>query len=362
MVYRSIGIMSGSSLDGLDMVFTELEERAGKWAFEIRAAECTVYTAEWKSRLQNAPTLSAYDYMLLHAAYGRYIGESVNAFIEKHHLFHQVQIIGSHGHTVFHAPQYHMTAQVGDGAAIAAVTGINVVSDLRNMDVALGGQGAPIVPTGEKLLFGQYDYCLNIGGIANISSGHSGNYVAFDVCPANRVLNMLAEKSGKAFDENGTIAKSGHVNIALLHLLNEQEYYRLPFPKSLANSFGTDIIFPLIEAAAIPPEDAMRTYAEHIAIQVAAAAQRLPSNNGAQMLVTGGGAFNSFLITLIQQMLTPLNITVTVPAEDIVQYKEALIMALLGVLRWREEDTVLKTVTGATRNSIGGAVWIGQEA
>lgn len=362
MVYRSIGIMSGSSLDGIDIVFTELEERAGKWAFEIKAAACIPYTTEWKHKLENAASLNAYDYALLHTDYGRLIGETINRFIEKNSLFHQVQLIASHGHTVFHAPQYQMTAQIGDGATIAALTRINVVSDLRNMDVALGGQGAPIVPVGEKLLFSQFDSFLNLGGIANISIRKDDEYIAFDVCPANRVLNMLAEKTGKAFDENGVIARSGEINKPLLDILNDQPYYRLPYPRSLANSFGTEVIYPLIEAAAIPVADAMCTYVEHIATQVALAARGLVSGGETQMLITGGGAYNAYMVERIQHVLQPLNVTVSIPADDIVQYKEALIMALLGVLRWREENTVFKSVTGASRNSIGGAVWIGQEA
>jgi len=361
MVYRVIGLMSGSSLDGLDIVFTELEERAGKWAFNIKAAECIPYNNEWLPKLQQATSLNAYQYLLLHTAYGKYIGETVNAFIEKYALHHQVQLISSHGHTTFHVPQFGMTAQLGDGAAIAAITGINVVSDLRVMDVALGGQGAPIVPLGEKLLLPQYAYYLNLGGIANISF-NADQYIAYDICPANRVLNILALKAGKAFDEDGIIASTGSINTNLLTQLNNQQYYHQPYPKSLANNFGTDIIYPLIDAMNLKVEDALRTYTEHIVQQIVYAVNGLPGSATKQMLTTGGGAFNKFLIKRLQQSLNALNVEVIVPDDDLVKYKEALIMALLGVLRWREEDTVLQSVTGASRNSIGGAVWIGQEA
>jgi len=363
MVYRAIGLMSGSSLDGLDIVFTELEERAGKWAFEIKAAHCIPYNAEWLKKLQAASALNAYEYLLLHSAYGKFTGETVNIFIDKNDLHHKVQLIASHGHTVFHAPEYGMTAQLGDGAAIAAVTGINVVSDLRAIDVALRGQGAPIVPMGEKLLLPQYAYYLNLGGIANISVGNAEKYIAFDVCPANRVLNMLAAKEGKEYDEGGAMAQSGNVQTALLMQLNNQLYYQQAYPKSLANNFGTDILFPLIEAAGLLTADALRTYTEHIVQQIVYAINNLTtSGDTQQMLVTGGGAFNSFLIHRLQQALNIFNIEVLVPDENLIKYKEALIMALLGVLRWREEDTVLQSVTGASRSSIGGAVWIGQEA
>jgi anhydro-N-acetylmuramic acid kinase len=355
--------MSGSSLDGLDIVLAELEESGGKWSYTIRAAACYAYTPEWESRLREATSLNAYDYLLLHSAYGRYIGEAVNRFIEEHQLHHQVQLVASHGHTSFHAPQFGMTGQLGDGATIAAVTGINVVSDLRAMDVALGGQGAPIVPMGEKLLLGDYAYFLNLGGIANISANLAGNYIAYDICPANRVLNMLAALAGKTYDDGGQLAASGRLHTALLTQLNNLPYYRLPYPKSLANDFGTAEVYPLVQSFNLDVADALRTYTEHITQQVGYAVNNLqPSPAGGRLLVTGGGALNTFLVNRLQQVLQPLGIEVVVPDTHLIQYKEALIMALLGVLRWREENTVLASVTGAARNSIGGAVWIGQEA
>ncbi|RXK81724.1 anhydro-N-acetylmuramic acid kinase [Filimonas effusa] len=367
MVYRAIGIMSGSSLDGLDLVFAELEESRGKWSYEIKAAHCYSYDAAWEQRLRHATQLNAYEYMLLHADYGHYIGNKINEFIDTYQLHHKVQLIASHGHTSFHAPALKMTAQLGDGAAIAAVTGINVVSHLRAIDVALGGQGAPIVPMGEKLLLPQHNYFLNIGGIANISANTDNGYIAYDVCAANRVLNMLAALEGKAFDEGGAIAASGQVNTGLLEKLNALPYYQQTYPKSLANDFGTETIFPLIQSYQLSVADAMSTYAEHIAIQVAkifegAIGDAVTTDETASMLVTGGGAFNTYLVQRLSHHLAPFHVTVAIPEPELVQYKEALIMSLLGVLRWREENTVLHSVTGATRSSIGGAVWIGQEA
>ncbi|WP_153797491.1 anhydro-N-acetylmuramic acid kinase [Foetidibacter luteolus] len=363
MVYRAIGLMSGSSLDGLDIVFTELEDSGGKWKYEIKAANCYTYDEEWVQKLQNAPLLSARDYMLLHAAYGRYTAGLVNMFIEEHNLYHRVQLIASHGHTVFHDPSHGISTQLGDGATIAALTGINVVSDLRNIDVALGGQGAPIVPIGEKLLFEGYDFFLNIGGIANLSYHNKDAVTAFDVCPANRILNTLAQKEGKAYDEDGKIAASGKIYTPLLTMLNRQDYYSKPYPKSLANEFGTQTILPLVESFDLPTADALRTYTEHIAQQVAYAVNAVKkAGTEAKLLVTGGGAFNSFLVKRLQENLQSCNTLATVADESTVKYKEALVMALYGILRWREENTVLSSVTGAMRNSIGGAVWIGQEA
>jgi anhydro-N-acetylmuramic acid kinase len=365
MLYRVIGIMSGSSLDGLDIAYVEFEETGRKWSYEIKAARCLPYDNEWLSKLQNATNLSAYDYLLLHTSYGKYVGEQVNAFIGDFDLHHKVQLISTHGHTTFHAPSKGMTAQLGDGAAIAAVTEINVVSDLRAMDVAFYGQGAPIVPIGEKLLFDDYTYFLNLGGIANLSIKSADGYIAFDVCAANRVLNMLAQAEGKEFDEGGAIAASGKVYTPLLTRLNALTYYSLPHPKSLANTFGTDEVFPLVNGFDISNADKLRTYAEHVIMQIGYAIQKLLSNKDTQsikLLATGGGAFNTFLVQRLKQTLEPFNIEVVVPEAMLINYKEALIMALIGILRWREEYNVLDTVTGARRSSIGGAVWIGQEA
>ncbi|OQP55751.1 anhydro-N-acetylmuramic acid kinase [Niastella koreensis] len=367
MIYRAIGLMSGSSLDGLDLAFIEFHESKGVWEYEIKAADCSPYSEEWAKKLKGAIELNALDYQLLHTEYGHYIGEQVNAFIERNNLQYQVQLIASHGHTTFHVPAKKMTGQLGDGAAIAAVTGINVVSDLRAMDVALGGQGAPIVPIGEKLLLGNYTFFLNLGGIANISYNHPDKYLAFDVCPANRVMNMLAQDAGKPYDDGGELAAAGTINISLLKMLNDLEYYQLPYPKSLANDFGTDVVYPLITSSNSTTEDTLATMVEHIAIQIGeqvkAMLEKQPTTNtGMKLLATGGGAHNTFLLQRLQATLQPLGVEVVTTDKNLIDYKEALIMALIGVLRWREENNVLSSVTGATRSSIGGAVWIGQEA
>jgi len=363
MIYRAIGIMSGSSLDGLDIAFTELTETGGKWGYEIMAADCMAYDEVWKEKLVNATELSALNYQLLHVEFGHYIGNKVNDFIDENNLHHRVNLIASHGHTTFHLPDKKMTAQLGEGAAIAAATKLPVVSDLRSMDIAFGGQGAPIVPIGEKLLLGGYQYLLNIGGIANLSVNKDGNYKAFDVCAANRVLNMLVAQKGLQYDDGGKIASSGKVNDHLLQQLNELSYYSKPAPKSLSNSFGVLVVYPMIEKAGISIKDALRTYVEHIAIQIKAALVNNEQMAGnCKILVTGGGAFNTFLIERLGYLLKEEMIEIVVPNEQLVQYKEALIMALMGVLRWREEANVFASVTGAAKDSIGGALWLGTEA
>lgn len=365
MIYRAIGIMSGSSLDGLDLVFAEFNEQGGTWSYEIRAAACYEYEPAWKERLRDAVSLGALDYQLLHTDYGHYLGNAVNRFITENNLQFQAGLIASHGHTSFHVPARKMTAQLGDGAAIAAVTGLPVVSDLRAMDLALGGQGAPIVPVGERFLLPGYDYFLNIGGIANLSVSGDGEEPgkAFDCCPANRVLNLLANEAGLDYDGDGKLASEGSLSDELLNQLNALDYYRLPPPKSLANDFGTGIVYPLIQAAGISIPDALRTCCEHIAVQISGAVSLsgLPVKPGSRMLATGGGALNRFLVSRLATSLADKGINLVLPDEQLISYKEALIMAFIGVLRWRQEFNLLASVTGASRNSIGGALWAGQD-
>ncbi|MDR3716485.1 MAG: anhydro-N-acetylmuramic acid kinase [Puia sp.] len=378
MVYKVIGLMSGSSLDGLDIAYIHLHENAGKWSFTFIHTACYEYPDSWRQKLAGATSLSALDYQLLHAEYGHYLGERVNHFIGTNALQYQVQLISSHGHTTFHRPASRMTAQLGDGAALAAVTGINTVSDLRAMDLALGGQGAPIVPIGEKWLLKEYDWFLNLGGIANLSHHRTaGDFVAFDVCPANRVLDQLAAEEGMRYDPEGSLAAKGRLDIRLLEALNALPYYSEPYPKSLANEFGTGTVRSLIAGFRLPVADALRTCTEHIAIQVknaillsqtdpaASAISTISATPAApsaprRLLVTGGGAHNTFLVGRLREYLAPLQIEPVIPAPELIDYKEALVMALIGVLRWREEYNVLASVTGASRNSIGGALWIGQ--
>ena len=374
MVYNVLGLMSGSSLDGLDIAFVEFTETAGKWDYEIKCAACIEYEIDWIEKLKNAIRFSAFDYQLLHADYGRFLGEKVNEFIGKFQLQHRISLISSHGHTTFHFPEKKMTHQLGDGAAIAAETQLPVITDLRSIDIAFGGQGAPIVPLGEKLLFPEYHFFLNIGGIANISFNSkqtniedsylpSDEIIAFDICAANRVLNMLSSEKNKPYDEDGKMASEGKINEELLQKLNALDYYLLDHPKSLANSFGTDIIFPLIKSFNLSTEDSLRTYVEHISIQIKNSLQSCFSKAEVQkLMITGGGAFNKFLVERISKHLEEINFEIFIPADEVVIYKEALIMALLGTLRWREQYTVLSSVSGAKRNSIGGALWLGTEA
>lgn len=360
MEYKVIGLMSGSSLDGLDIVYTLLDETRGQWKFDIQEAECIQYNDEWRSKLRNAQQLSVPEFLKLNTAYGRWIGERVNEFITKHGIDHQVHFIASHGHTVFHDPANHTGCQIGEGATIAAVTGLPVISDLRNLDLALGGQGAPIVPIGDKLLFGKFDYWLNIGGIANITVRDGDTMRAFDVCPANQILNALAEREGKPFDYEGELARQGRIIPHVLSRLNAQGFYKQEAPKSLSNEMARDLVFPILFESSHDNKDMLRTMVQHIADQVAEAVKRYYTGKPeAGLLVTGGGALNNFLAEQIRETLSPMGINAIVPYEQVAQYKEALVMALIGALRWREETNVTGNVTGAQRDSIGGALWMG---
>ncbi len=360
MQYRVIGLMSGSSLDGLDIAFVQFEETAGKWQFELIESACIPYPPHWKQKLASLTTVSAKDYLLLHTEYGHYLGKSVNDFLEEKNLAYQVQLIASHGHTSFHLPALHMTAQLGDGAAIAAITGIRTITDFRSVDIALGGQGAPVVPIGEKLLFPEFDLYLNIGGIANISV-NSSSFIGFDVCPANRVLNLLASDTPKGFDENGSLAESGWLNEDLFSVLNAFPYYQLRYPKSLSNDFGIYELFPLFEKTGLSVPDALRTYSQHIVFQVSKSIRELKKTitgkEHLRLLITGGGAHNRFLIKSLQEEILPDGVECVVPDKNLVDYKEALVIALMGALRWREDINVMHSVTGASKDSINGAVW-----
>lgn len=359
MVYHAIGTMSGSSMDGLDIVYASIEEIGGQWSYQIIQADCIPFPSDWSAQLSRITSLSAKELLLAHTAFGKWMGHEINLFIQQYQLEHKIHLIASHGHTVFHEPALGMTFQMGDGASIAAITQLPVVSDLRNMDIALGGQGAPIVPIGEKLFWKEYAYFLNIGGIANISI-HQAKTIAFDVCPANRVLNLLANELGKSFDAQGEEASKGTLNLALLNELNDLDYYTLTPPKSLSNEFGIDTVFALIQASNLSIQDKLCTMCHHIAKQIAAHIPASSHATNSKMLITGGGALNTFLIDCIRQEVKTKQIEVDIPPIELIQNKEALVMALIGVLRWREEENVLSSVTGASRSSVGGALWMGQ--
>ena len=357
--YHVIGLMSGSSLDGLDIAYCQFQLDGGKWHFEVLATDVVPFTSKWIEEIKSLPEASAKKIWEAHVKLGNYFGERVEEFIEKNSLQNKVDFIASHGHTIFHFPEKKFTTQIGDGSAIAVKGNLPVVCDFRSADIANGGQGTPIVPIGDKFLFADYRFCLNIGGIANISCKTENAIVAFDVCAANQVLNSLANNLGKEYDDEGRIAASGNVNENLLQKLNELEYCSLPYPKSLDNSFSRGTVLPLLERFQIPTEDKMRTLVEHVAVQLAkhieliSDKEKISSIKNEKMLVTGGGAFNKFLMERIKTQTTLL---IEVPNDELVKFKEAVVIAFMGVLRMRNEVNVLRSVTGSSKDSIGGAV------
>lgn len=353
--YTIAGMMSGTSLDGIDIAVCRFEETGSVWQFEILAADTIPYNDVWRNRLTTIFTEDARELAKLHSEYGAYLGECANTFFEQYDI--HPQLIASHGHTVFHKPGEGYTFQLGSGAAIAAVTGINTVCDFRTTDVALGGQGAPLVPVGDQLLFGGHKFCLNLGGIANISFDRQGQRVAFDICPANMALNFLAAKRGLLYDRGGELAMSGQIIPEILEQLNELPYYRETAPKSLGREWFEKIFLPVITGGNYTVEDRLRTAVEHIGIQIANALHHSP---GTTMLTTGGGALNHLLIETIEEHISRHGIHVVVPDESIIQFKEAIIFAFLGLLRNLNRVNVFASVTGAASDSCSGAVYPGK--
>jgi anhydro-N-acetylmuramic acid kinase len=344
--YNVIGVMSGTSLDGLDLLCCELIHQNNKWNYRILQAKTVRYEAMWKKRLNRVSELSAMELLRLDIDFGTYIGEHINVFIKKHHL--NIDLIASHGHTIFHQPEQRITQQIGNGTAIKHITGLPVVYDFRTQDVLLGGQGAPLVPIGDRELFGEYDYCLNLGGIANISYEENGKRLAFDVCPANMALNWLAMKLGKEYDKDGLLAIKGKPVPELLSRFNALPYYAQQAPKSLGREDIERWFLPLFsEMHSVA--DLMSTTIEHLVYQVSRVVAK--SGKEVSILVTGGGAHHPLIIN---QLKEKIDAKIHVPGRDLIDFKEALVFSLLGVLRIRNELNVLASVTGAKSDSTSG--------
>lgn len=357
-----IGLMSGTSLDGVDLAccqFSGLSKKTENsdysedskypdftnFSWKLLAADTIPYNDAWRKRLSTLEKASAYEYALANVELGHYFGKLVSDFIKRHNLC--PDYVASHGHTIFHQPPLGLTTQIGDGDSIAAECGLPVVFNFRTLDVALGGQGAPLVPIGDRILFADYDACLNLGGIANISYG-SNSRIAFDICPCNMALNLLAQRFGKPYDKGGNIAKSGETVEPLLRRLNELKYYRQPAPKSLGKEWFVSDFQPIINDE-YSVQDTMRTVTDHIAMQIAAV---INANSIRSMLVTGGGAKNCFLIERLRVLVPDCKIII--PSDDIIDFKEAIIFALLGHLRLNRCPNCLRSVTGAAHDNIGG--------
>jgi anhydro-N-acetylmuramic acid kinase len=349
-VYKITGIMSGTSLDGMDLAACIFKVRNGSWEYSIEHAVTFPYDSEWKARLKSLQNADARELAKAHFDFGRLTGELAAKF-HKQSGFDPL-LIASHGHTIFHNPAKGYTLQIGNGAAIAAISGKPVVCDFRSTDVCLGGQGAPLVPIGDQLLFAQYDACLNLGGFSNIAFTRNSKRIAFDICPVNTVLNKLANEPGKEFDENGSLARQGEIIPSLLDTLNSLPFYSQTPPKSLGTEWLEANFFPVLDNSSAKVINKLSTVVEHISNQIAKVISEYRITN---MLVSGGGVHNKFLIESIGKSTS---CDLIIPDNHTINYKEALIFALLGLLRWSGQTNCLASATGAAKDSISGAVYL----
>ena len=350
--FKVIGLMSGSSLDGLDIAYVNFSHDNKKWFFQIVEAGNVPYTDEWKNKLSEAFNKNESELKELDIEYGKYLGSITKKFIKKYEL--EPKLIASHGHTIFHMPEKGYTLQIGNGQEIANETGIMTINDFRTEDVKKGGQGAPLVPIGDKYLFADYPICLNIGGIANLSYDSEDKRIAYDICMANQLLNYLASKLGYDYDNNGNFARQGIVNQDLLNILNDNPYYDKEAPKSLGREFFEEYQHKVIDESSLSAKDLLATATEHIAYQIVRATDDLDSS---KMLITGGGAKNNYLIERIRKMSKH---EIIIPDTMIIDYKEALIFAFLGALKTEGRINVLSSVTGATSDSSSGNICLPQ--
>jgi len=347
-IYKVLGVMSGTSLDGLDLAYCKLV-KGGNWTYKILSTVTIPYSEKRKKILEAAHQLSGQELISLHAKFGKYIGEECKKFIRQHSL--DVDFISSHGHTIFHQPKRGFTFQIGNGADIMAETGIPVVCDFRTQDVALGGQGAPLVPVGDHFLFGDYNACLNLGGFANISTQKGKNSTAWDIGAVNVVFNHFAKKLGSEYDEGGSLARSGKYHEKLFMDLQKIDFYQELPPKSLGIEWVHQNLFHLLEKYTIPVEDVLHTYAFHMGEIIG---MTIDKNQSHKILITGGGAYNDFLIEKIKEKTKA---EIIIPDDSTIQYKEALIFAFLGVLKWRGDVNVWKSVTGSKEDHISGVIF-----
>ena len=364
--WRVLGIMSGSSLDGMDLALCEVRlDRSttptGVAHFALLAAETLPYSDLWQRRLANLPDQDARTFARTHTYFGHLTAEFALDFLQRHRT--TADFIATHGHTVFHEPDRNHSAQIGDGAATAALTSVPTIAQFRQTDVAAGGQGAPIVPLFERLVLGAYAFFLNLGGIANLSyHAPDGRTVAFDVTGANQPLNALAGLAGQPYDADGALARSGTPVSELLERLDALPFLEQPYPKSLSNQWVVEHLTAPLLAYPASIADRLATAVEHTARQIGMAVRRVAERENVPdtdrtLYVTGGGAFNGYLLERLRTQLPP-GMNLHIPPSDWVQFKEAMLMALLGAFRWEGVPNVLPSATGARRATVNGAVYL----
>ncbi len=349
-------MMSGTSLDGLDISYARYEKKGEQWKYTLLSYETYPYPLEIEDLISSIYNKSGLELTMADVQLGNFMGNQVKKFLKRYEC--APDFIANHGHTIFHRPEIGFSTQIGHGPTIAALTGIPVIDDFRSLDVALGGQGAPLVPIGDRLLFGDYHYCLNLGGISNVSFENDGLRIAFDISACNTALNYLSKELNKTYDSNGDIASEGKLSRTLFDQLNELPYFKKSFPKSLGREWIEQYIFPILDDSEIRVKDKLCTVCHHIAYQISEAVKQAIPDEGKKgrrrMLVTGGGAHNRFLIEQINSYNPRLDITV--PDKALIDFKEALVFGFLGTLRWRGEVNTLRSVTGASRDASSGVI------
>ena len=351
--FFAIGLMSGTSLDGLDLVYVSFTNEKVKdylsWSFKVINSKSVKYSSSMIDDLRGAVNFSALEITKLNTNYGKYLAEEVDIFIKEYKI-EKVDVIGSHGHTVFHQPENGFTLQIGDASWINKKTKITVVSDFRTQDVVLGGQGAPLVPIGDKLLFSNYDFRINLGGFANISFQENDKTVAFDICAVNTVLNKYALKLGLDYDDKGKIASTGNLITEMLEDLNKIEFYDINVPKSLGVEWNNEVLYPILKKFDhLPIKDLLHTYCYHISEKILNEIK----GKDKSVLISGGGAFNDFLINLIK---VNTENTIVIANNEITDFKEAIIFAFLAVLRINNLTNCLAEVTGADYDHSSGVI------
>lgn len=347
--------MSGTSLDGLDLANCHIWQTENQWHYDIKKTKSVSYDSEMQEKLKHSIYLPADELLIFHNVYGTWLGEQVKAFVTEENL--EVDFVFSHGHTTHHQPQKGITFQIGSGQHLANTCGLRTICDFRTNDVSLGGQGAPLVPIGDRLFFGEYDFCLNLGGIANISFEKEGKRIAYDIGLANMILNHITQQHQLSYDAGGRLALSGKINSTLLKKLNALEFYRLPYPKSIGYEWFVGEVVPLVTETNDSMENLLHTSIQHICEQIEVQVLDHTEKPKSTLLVTGGGALNDFLVETLQKKLGD-KVEVVVPSKTLIDFKEALIFALMGVLRWEEKINCLSSVTGAARDCTGGVVYL----
>ncbi|RLZ09216.1 anhydro-N-acetylmuramic acid kinase [Faecalibacter macacae] len=339
--------MSGTSLDGLDICYVRFDSDT---EFEILQAETIDYSLKLKNQLKNAYEISAMELCELDVHFGYYLGEQVKLFMEKYQI-QKVDFVASHGQTIFHQPNKNFTLQIGNGAAISSHCNQKVICDFRTQDVVLGGQGAPLVPIGDELLFNQFDACLNLGGFSNISMNREGKRIAFDICPINIVLNHYANQLGFDYDKGGLLASKGAINEDLVSELNDLEFYSKDFPKSLGFEWIETEFLTIVEKYDLSIENKMISCLEHMLIQLSNCFKKYDINN---VLITGGGTKNDLLINRLREKIAT---KIIIPNENLIDFKEALIFAFLGYRKFNNQINCLASVTGASKDHSSGIIY-----